>query len=75
MVSLKNMTKYDKLVRKLGKAKVIEYQGKFGPEYLIINQVIGGIVHGEIAQPIGVNAVSIDDLLEKEVVIFVPEKK
>jgi len=69
------MTEYDEFVRKLENAKVIKYDTEFGPKYLVIEQVKGGIVHGQIASSIGANAISIDELFEKDAVILVPEKK
>ncbi len=47
---------------------VLKYQKENSsqPLYLIVEEVKNGKIHGRIASPVGVNAISIDELLEME---------
>ena len=52
-------------LRKLKEGDVLKYNDNRGTCYLIVEEVIEGRVHGQIASPIGVNAISIDELVKK----------
>ena len=54
---------------------VIKYKNDYGGhDYLIVQDIKDGMVNGQIASPIGVNGVSIDELVKREAV-FLEEKK
>ena len=53
---------------------VIKYKDGGGYKYLVVEQAKDGMVDGLIASPIGVNRISIDELVKREAV-FLEEKK
>jgi hypothetical protein len=55
---------------------VIKYKNDYGGYYyLVVEEVKGGIVNGQIAAPRGVNGVSIDELVKNDAVILEEKKK
>lgn len=49
----------------LKKGDVIKYRGKLGSRYLIVEKVNEWRVCGQIASPIGVNSMPLDELVKK----------
>ena len=54
---------------------VIKYKNDHGSyNYLIVENIKNGMVHGQIANPKGVNALTIDELVKRDAV-FLEKKK
>ncbi len=44
---------------------VIRYETEYGCTYLVVKEVRNGKICGQMASPIGVNSISIEDILKK----------
>lgn len=57
-----------KILEKLRKGDVLKYKEKnhFYTTYLIIDKVENGIASGQMAAPVGVNSISLEELAKKE---------
>ncbi len=66
-----------KLLEKLEQGDVVRYHEKdtIYPTYLIVQKSENGLISGEMAGPFGVNAISIDKILEAEDVSIAKWKK
>ena len=56
-----------KLLREIEEGAVIRYKGKGAvyDTYLVVSEVKDGVVHGHMVSHLGVNAISLEALLEK----------
>ena len=54
------------MLKNLKYGAVVKYNGSLGPTYLIVTEVKDGIVSGCMASPVGVNSISIDELVKRE---------
>ena len=55
-----------KILENLKYEEVIKYKTEHGCTYLIVEKSKDGKVSGQMASPIGVNAISIEELLKKD---------
>ncbi len=53
-------------LKKLKQGDVIQYETEYGPNYLIIKSNENEKISGQIAIPIGVNCISIENLLKEK---------
>lgn len=60
--------KTSRLLDSIGFGSVVMYKdpGAIYATYLVVQKVEDGIVHGEMAAPIGVNEISLEELAKKE---------
>ncbi len=57
-----------KLWRSIDYGTIIMYKddGAVYPTYLVVKETKDGIVRGQMAHPVGVNSISLEELLKKE---------